>query len=71
VKVPLDPHIGVSKTGRRSGSGGAIDAQIRKVQIEFEAMLQPVVDLEIGRVLAQVWKLRRLQAIEFIEEFEV
>ena len=71
MKVPFHTQIDVTKTFGRLGPAGAVNAEIRSIQIKFEVVRQSIVKFEVGGILAEIWELGGLQGIDFVKKLKV
>src|SRR3954469_23114972 len=70
-EVPLDSHVCIAEAAGSGRSRSAVDGKIRDIEIQFQTVGETKVDLEIGRVLAEVWVLERLEGVVLVVELKV
>jgi hypothetical protein len=71
AEVPLDARVSIAYSVGTFGAGCAIDREVGNVEIELETMRQPIVGFGVEGILAKIWILRGLKAVELVEELEV
>src|SRR6516162_6243031 len=71
AKIPFDSEVRVANPTGSFHAGGAEDGEIRGVNVQFQVMGQPIVQLVIRGVLPKVWELRVLKSIVLVKKLEV
>ena len=71
MEVPFHSHVGVADSSSIRYLRGAVNGEIRNVEVQFKAMRQSIVHFEVRSILLEIRVFRRLESVEFVKKLKV